>query len=352
MRVAPKAKWALRNTIDALFSFPGSLSPKRNGFVVVAVTLLARRQLVSAPVSDGSLIDTSFTEATSAGDESGPSAQQNTLRVLDNEKHFHYFPQNDRGLHQLEFVHIPKTAGTSIEMAASRLGIAWGMCKFTEKRRRDVVPRCNDRPWPIINQIKMQRATDWECRMHGAPWHCPPRAYRGGNKFKHVKTFAVVRNPYDRMVSEYYYYFNRHPKEKKVHKNLRTGENAAISNLNDKTFMNEWILDALHYAKKKGHCYIGHCVTLAKYLFNEKDGTLVVSHVLKMENLTKEFEALMDLYQLPIRMEQYNIRKGNSTLGVEDLSSEAIRKINERFAQDFELFGYQMLDPVKLSLEN
>ena len=125
MVVKPKATWTLRSTIDALslfVSFAGSVSQKRNGFVFVAVILLVRRQLL-APVGDASLIDASFTKATSieaTRGGNGPSAQQNATRVVDMEIPFHQFPnfpQNDQGLHPLEFVHIPKTGGTSIEMA-------------------------------------------------------------------------------------------------------------------------------------------------------------------------------------------------------------------------------------------
>merc|ERR1712032_1354125 len=125
------------------------------------------------------------------------------------------------------------------------------------------VPRCNDQPWPMNNQIKMQRGADWRCKSFGAPWHCPPMKYKGfkgRNRFQGVKTFTVVRNPYNRMVSDYYYYFNKHPKE--VHRNIRTGESAPVDDLNDRDFLNEWISDAAHVAKKRGHCYVGHCDAL------------------------------------------------------------------------------------------
>lgn len=247
--------------------------------------------------------------------------------------------QDARGLHALEFVHIPKTGGTSIEIAASRVGIAWGICKFTKFRSGQ--PQC-DHLRPFRHQIQLQRNSEWECRTPASPWHCPPSKFAAGNKFARVRTFAVVRDPYERMISEYYYFFKS--QGKRNYRNVVTGKRDFTGDLNDPRFMNRWIDMAVQAAAAQGHCYNGHCVPFYDFVY-APDGTRVVSHVLKMESLREEFEALMDRYQMPVALEQHNVRKGNSTLGVRDLSADTIAKINEWSRRDFEVFGYDMLDP-------
>jgi len=246
------------------------------------------------------------------------------------------------GLHALEFVHIPKTGGTSIEIAASRVGIAWGICKFAKFRSGD--PQCDDIR-PFRHQVKIQNSSEWKCSTQASPWHCPPLKYTAGNKFEKAETFAVVRNPYERMISEYYYFFKSKLRSIR-YTNFFTGERTFTRDLNDPRFMNQWIDMAVQAAIAKGHCYNGHCVLFYDFVY-AKDGRKVVSHTLKMENLSEEFAALMDLYHLPIILEQHNVRKSNSTLGVEDLSAEVVATINDWSKRDFELFGYDMLDPTR-----
>ena len=162
------------------------------------------------------------------------------------------------------------------------------------------------------------------------------------NKFEGVDTFTVVRNPYNLMISEYYYLFQKKPHlVKDLVENMKDGE------LNDPKFMNKWIVDAANRAIKDGHCYYAHCIPQHKFAY--VDGNRFIDHVLKMENLDDEFSALMERYQLPVKLMHANKTpmKGVSgtKLGVEDLSEEAIMKINEWAGPDFEYFGYEKLDP-------
>ena len=62
------------------------------------------------------------------------------------------------------------------------------------------------------------------------------------------------------------------------------------------------------------------------YLFIEEDGTKIVNHVKKVENLSEEFQDLMDHYQLPVKLEHHNSSRGGKCLRAEDLSREAIQK--------------------------
>ena len=98
-----------------------------------------------------------------------------------------------------------------------------------------------------------------------------------------------------------------------------------------------------------------HIVFLSIHLYDDESNGMkqVVTHVLKMENLSEEFPALMKEYGLPVILEHANKTpsKGvkGSKFGVKGLSRDAVIKINEWAKRDFDLFGYEMLDdPTKI----
>jgi hypothetical protein len=98
----------------------------------------------------------------------------------------------------LEFIHITKTGGTAIEVAGANVGIAWGLCHF--ERRKGMGAGCQRPNWA---SKKLQVRTTVLPDFHGELWHTPPTFFVN-NPFQGKDTFAVVRNPYDRIVSEYY----------------------------------------------------------------------------------------------------------------------------------------------------
>jgi hypothetical protein len=197
---------------------------------------------------------------------------------------------------------------------------------------------------PFKEHIKAQKGRDWRCKTNASTWHCAPMQFKSGkNKYEGVDTFTVVRDPYTRIISEYYYFWAKKG-------GLQRQRNVTVGDVNDPDFMNKWIIDAAETAMKEGECYGGHCVPLHKHLFF--NGTQVVTHVLKMEELTEEFPRLMEQYKLPVKLEHHNSRKASASLGVKDLSNEAIMKINEWAGPDFDLFGYDKLYPSKAESES
>ena len=135
------------------------------------------------------------------------SAPAQTLRKdravshVSNDEDVAPFPQNDQGLHKLvEFVHIAKTGGTSIEVAASRVGIAWGICKYSKYWTWE--SRCLPIQ-PFTKHIKARKMNEWGCGLEAHSWHCPPTNYTsqpGKSIYEGVDTFTVVRDPYKLMI--------------------------------------------------------------------------------------------------------------------------------------------------------
>jgi Sulfotransferase family len=219
---------------------------------------------------------------------------------------------------RLEFIHIRKTGGTAIERAFERAGIAYA----------------NNYVRPNINyRSAMKRPT-------GSKRHIATRYYVNATSMpaqQRIKFFAVLRNPYDRAVSEFYQHF----------KNVNN-QPANISISTNATFMNDFILE--HFATPRLDLFIPQ----EEYIF-DANGTRIVDHVLHFENLHREFAALMDCYRdvlvhnssknqtvvLPDKV--INPRQKDASLTSQDLSKKSIAMINRVERKTFEEFGYEMI---------
>lgn len=90
------------------------------------------------------------------------------------------------------------------------------------------------------------------------------------------------------------------------------------------------------------------------YYVYDENGNKVVTHILRYENLQPEFDALMERYNLPVRMplknaksvfhyKDKNGKKSAETITVNSISPENIERINRSYGRDFEFFGYPMI---------
>jgi len=190
---------------------------------------------------------------------------------------------------ELKFIHITKTAGTAIEDAAKAKGIHWGIYHKEYGWHHRIFSNV---PTEVRNRY------DW---------------------------FMVVRNPYDRLLSQYY---------------CRWG-GIGLKHINHtKEEFNKYLMSKIvkeeFNVKFKPETNGDHYTPQYKYLHPDHQ-----IQILKFENLAAEFATLMTTYSLTIKLQKKNVsQKGKFT--VADFSPELVREINRFYAADFEMFGYAM----------
>jgi hypothetical protein len=201
---------------------------------------------------------------------------------------------------ELKFIHIPRNAGSSIELLGKTKKILWG--QFDEELENNKT------------QLKISY------------WHTPLYEYEPYfllNYLNKYDLFAVVRNPYEKCISEYYFFknWNKNP-ESEFELN-----NYINNNLIDKNnIMND-----------------GHFIPQYKYLF-DKNMNLIVNNVLKFENLENDFDNLMKKYNYSnIKITNFKVNTSNKTFTIDNLYKETIERINSYYHIDFIMFEYKKI---------
>ena len=203
---------------------------------------------------------------------------------------------------KLFFIHIPKNAGTSIENLGKKYGIKWG--RFVDK----------------INYELYDTPCDYYY------WHSPYFI-----KQPDFDYFAVVRNPYDKIISEFYY----------------------VSGFNQKKFNADshlesfylWLDNKYDLIKKNKHWNNCHILPQSDYIF-DNNGNQRIKHIIYMnKDFTKNLELLFTEYNLNININDFE--KNNSRekqFKKTDLNKKAIKQINEMYKKDFEMLDFTKLN--------
>ena len=196
---------------------------------------------------------------------------------------------------KLKFVHITKTGGTTIENVGLKNNLFWGR---------------NDKNLKGYG---------------GAPphWHRPIKDFKRYPYNKDVKLFTVVRNPYDRVVSECF---------------CKWGGKFIEGEIENKEDFNFYIKQRLSNLKsEKFH----HFKPQYLYIY-DKSGKRIVDYILKFENLQDDFKKLMQEFGLNIELDEITNRSFKK-FTTNDINKENILLINKIYQKDFKIFGYKKM---------
>jgi hypothetical protein len=190
--------------------------------------------------------------------------------------------------HKLFFIHIPKTAGSTIETALNMKSLQ-GLY-------------CEDRLQGILNVN---------------PQHLKFKDLNSIINFKNLTTFTVVRNPFDRIVSEYKYI-----------KSIE-GYLPEYRNLKFDDFVNSILLDQNKYR------FDNHFES--QYSFIEGGEEYI--KIFKYENIKELFDWLSDFMQRPLSFN--NEKKSNKMhYSFYFQRKDTIDLVHNFYKDDFEKFNY------------
>ncbi|HEY5048244.1 MAG TPA: sulfotransferase family 2 domain-containing protein [Rhizomicrobium sp.] len=192
------------------------------------------------------------------------------------------------------FVHVPKTAGQSIERVfLKEHGLTW-------RTRAELLMCRNANPG-----LGPRRLAHLYAREYVACGHVEAGEYAAYFKF------AVVRNPYDRFISEYRF---REPRR------LRSPERF-LAESGDDPFSGRHLAPQIAFVR-------------------DGAGATIVDEILRFECLNEDIAPLFRrLFDTPAMLPRTNRSKAPA-IDRADLGADLLRSIYKRYEADFDAFGY------------
>lgn len=193
------------------------------------------------------------------------------------------------------FIHIPKTGGTVIEKSIKN---SYNQTLYSGKNN-NLLP-------PPFNKVSLQHQFFTTIRNHKKKLSVI---------FENIKIFSVVRNPYDRTISDLFWF-----------------------KLIKKDYSAEQVLDVLKNNYINRTDLDNHNIPQYKFITNKNKKIFPCIKLFKTETLNEDNKKINEFLNIDIDIQQKNINKDYSRY----LNEESISIINKYYKKDFEIFGYKM----------
>jgi hypothetical protein len=219
------------------------------------------------------------------------------------------------------FIHIPKTGGTSIN--------AYFSDKYLKKFN------LNDKSDIRVKKITHHSNIDYIVNnLNSKPQY----------------TFSIVRNPWDRLVSWYFYYCNSQGKKEDVFSKIEKVENLTLKNDLIK-YYNYWfegfdsfICNCLDNSSIWKHGQTLHSdfwytpsTNQSEWIFTKNNS---VDEFFKTEEMDKCWTVIKERFDLNENINLPYVRKSKHKHYKEYYSDKTKKKVNEVYEKDIELFKY------------
>ena len=196
----------------------------------------------------------------------------------------------------LLFIHIPKTGGTVIES---------NIKKNTQQKLYTASPSNTLLDFPY-NRISLQHQFYTTIYKFRDKLHV---------NFDNIKIFSVVRNPYDRIISDLFWH-------KLINKNFTAEQ---VYNVIKNSYLDRNDLD-------------NHNEPQYKFITDENSELIKNIKIFKTETLNESNDELNKFIGFNINNEQKDVNKDYSNY----LNQDSISLINTFYEKDFELFNYKL----------
>jgi len=196
---------------------------------------------------------------------------------------------------EFAFIHIPKTAGRSIEKALGELP------------ERPFAGRRATRAFPHTKGVELKRMT-------------------GEDVWERYFSFAFVRNPWDLMVSSYHWWLHKAGK----FENRRAQQRAVLGLGSFEAFMHS----------KFGRLMINECPGSMLDWVQDETGALMVDFLGRFETLDRDWSTICQRLGAPYRPLPHENRIARAPYR-EFYNEETRAIVAERFHKEIELFGYE-----------
>jgi len=212
---------------------------------------------------------------------------------------------------RVEFIHIPKTGGTTIESIGLAYGLNWGMYRFGNYSGYDAVAGHND-VWLSAHHVPPAEAS-WPIR----------KLYSSAERI-----FCITRNPYDRLTSEYKYRL-----ENRKRQDLFVGDDCTADSLN---FFVQKVLR--NFMSGDRYFLDAHLIPQSKYIWEGEKKWC--TDVLRLDGLPWNFNKLMKSLDVNAHIDGEHENPSTCQLTSAALSNKSKSLIQSVYQDDFVRLGY------------